>query len=70
MVFTTAVNFVDDLSLKITQSAQVSNYKSLDELTEAIKLGKSNEESGLNTTIQFIRQNSAELYKTCVTDLS
>ncbi len=69
-IFTTAVHFVDDLSEKITDSAQVTSFNSFDEMKESIKLGESNKESGLNTAIQIIRQNSAELYKTCVTWLS
>lgn len=70
MVFTNAVNFVDDLSEKITNSAQVTQYKSFDEINTSIKAGQSNEPSGLNTAIQLIKQNSAEFYKTCVTWLS
>ncbi|MFN3453757.1 MAG: type IV secretion system protein [Pseudobdellovibrio sp.] len=70
LVFTNSVNFVDDLSENITSSAQVTQYKSFDEIKSSIKDGNSNESSGLNTTIQFLRKNSAELYKMCVTWLS
>ncbi len=70
MVFINTVNFVDDLSEKITASVQVTKYKSFDEINTSIKLGQSNEDSGLNTAIQLVKQNSAELYKTCVTWLS
>ncbi len=48
----------------------MTSFNSFDEMKESIKLGESNKESGLNTAIQIIRQNSAELYKTCVTWLS
>lgn len=69
-IFTSAVTFTDDLSEKITNSAQVTKYKSFDELKDSIKNGESNEESGLNTAIQLLRQNSAEFYKMCVTWIS
>lgn len=67
MVFTKAVTFVDDLSEKITNSAQITQYKSFDEIKLSIKDGKSNEPSGLLAAIQLLRENSAELYKMCVT---
>lgn len=66
MIFNYSLNFVDQLSEKINQSVQISNFKSFDDIKSSIKSGESNEESGINSAIQFLSINSAELYKTCV----